>query len=77
MPSGPLNQLELDNFKLRKINKKQITDCPDCGCKKEDLKLEYFCTELDTWMSLCGREGYKLICPKCGKIIRNFITCMN
>ena len=37
------------------------------GCGEESMVLMRFRSSDESWKSLCGREGYMLICPQCMK----------
>lgn len=54
-----------------------IEPCPTCQKEFKDMEILYFVSPPYTWKSMCGREGWMVICPDC-KEVRNFeLSVMN
>jgi len=48
---------------------KEIGGCGHSGTIGE-CKREWYKSDMESWMSLSGREGYIYKCPKCGDIVK-------
>ena len=51
-----------------------VQTCPTCGSPIVKSK---YCTSLESWQNLAGREGWVWFCPKCQKQLQERMTCMN
>lgn len=88
---GSLNQNE--NNLIYKKELQDFEFCIKCKEEKESINLsdvehfhnklnehifvEYFRTDDESWLHLCGREGYIFKCNKHNIDVYKFITCMN
>ena len=55
-----------------------LSDIEHCKNKlNEYIFVEYFRTDDESWLHLCGREGYIFKCSKHNIDVYKFITCMN
>lgn len=59
------------------LDRLSINHCPYCHAEKQDFVAVHFRSPQWTWLHLCGREGYTIICGKCRNEINRILTTMN
>lgn len=55
----------------------KIKPCPKCGKQFDEMKVFYFKSPPLTWMHLCGRAGWIVVCIGCKKQIYFECEVMN